>query len=66
MRLEEAKRNAVVDLEQEENGNSLPRRVFNALLNRPSSKNSDSSTMGEVVSCPRGRDTSASSHKWEA
>src|ERR1700719_4524321 len=39
---EEAKRNAVVDLEQEENGNSLPRRVFNALLNRPSSKNSDS------------------------
>src|SRR5271166_2002576 len=33
--------NAVVDLEQEENGNSLPRRVFNALLNRPSSKNSD-------------------------
>ena len=39
---EEAKRNAVVDLEQEENGNSLPRRVFNALLNRTSSKNSDS------------------------
>src|ERR1700731_4436145 len=38
---EEGKRNAVVDLEQEENGNSLPRRVFNALLNPPSSKNSD-------------------------
>ena len=39
---EEAKRNAVIDLEQEENGNSLPRRVFNALLNRPSSKSSNS------------------------
>src|ERR1700686_3408624 len=39
---EEAKRSALAGLEQEENGNSLPRRVFNALLNRPSSKNSDS------------------------
>src|SRR6266446_8038865 len=38
---EEAKLSAVVDLEQEENGNSLPRRVFNALLNRPSSRSSD-------------------------
>ena len=38
---EEAKRNAVINLEQEENGNSLPRRMFNALLNRPSSKSSD-------------------------
>jgi hypothetical protein len=43
---EEAKRNAVVDLEQEENGNSLPRRVFNALLNRPSSKSSDNAHDG--------------------
>jgi hypothetical protein len=39
---EEAKRSAVTDLEQEENGKSLPRRVFNALLNRPSSKSSNS------------------------
>jgi hypothetical protein len=43
---EEAKRNAVIDLEQEENGNSLPRRVFNALLNRPSSKSSDNAHDG--------------------
>jgi hypothetical protein len=33
---EEAKRSSVQELESEENGNSLPRRVFNALLNRPS------------------------------
>jgi hypothetical protein len=33
---EEAKRNSIVELETEENGHSLPRRVFNALLNRPS------------------------------
>jgi hypothetical protein len=33
---EEAKRNSVEEIENEENGNSLPRRVFNALLNRPS------------------------------
>jgi hypothetical protein len=33
---EEAKRNSVAEIENEENGNSLPRRVFNALLNRPS------------------------------
>jgi hypothetical protein len=33
---EEAKRNSVEELESEENGHSLPRRVFNALLNRPS------------------------------
>ena len=39
---EEAKRNAVSGLEQEETGNSLPRRVFNALLNRPSYKSSNS------------------------
>ena len=39
---EEAKRSAATDLEQEENGKSLPRRVFNALLNRPSSKSSNS------------------------
>jgi hypothetical protein len=40
---EEAKRNAMVGLEQEENGKSLPKRVFNALLNRtsPRSPNSD-------------------------
>src|SRR6516225_3032478 len=37
---EEAKRSAVNGLEQEENGKSLPKRVFNALLNRPSSKSS--------------------------
>ena len=39
---EEAKRSAVVGLEQEENGRSLPKRVFNALLNRPPSKSSNS------------------------
>src|ERR1700756_745519 len=39
---EEAKRNAVNGLEQEENGNSLPKRVFNALLNRPSYRSSNS------------------------
>jgi hypothetical protein len=38
---EEAKRSAIGDLEQEENGQSLPKRVFNALLNRPSAKASD-------------------------
>jgi hypothetical protein len=38
---EEAKRSAIGDLEQEENGRSLPKRVFNALLNRPSSRGSD-------------------------
>ncbi|MBV9488475.1 MAG: hypothetical protein JO069_01965 [Verrucomicrobia bacterium] len=32
---EEAKRNAITGLEQEEQGRSLPQRVFNALLNRP-------------------------------
>jgi hypothetical protein len=31
---EEAKRNAITGLEQEEQGRSLPQRVFNALLNR--------------------------------
>jgi hypothetical protein len=39
---EEAKRSAVAGLEQEENGNSLPKRVFNALLNRPSYKSTNS------------------------
>jgi hypothetical protein len=29
-------------LEQEENGHSLPKRVFNAMLNRPSYKSSNS------------------------
>jgi hypothetical protein len=33
---EEAKRNSIEELQGEENGHSLPRRVFNALLNRPS------------------------------
>jgi small subunit ribosomal protein S20 len=32
---EEAKRSSVEELENEENGQSLPRRVFNALMNRP-------------------------------
>ena len=32
---EQAKRTAVGELETEEQGHSLPRRVFNALLNRP-------------------------------
>ena len=32
---EEAKRNALTDLESEEAGKSLPKRVFNALMNRP-------------------------------
>jgi hypothetical protein len=39
---EEAKRSAMNGLEQEENGNSLPKRVFNALLNRPSYKSTNS------------------------
>ena len=38
---EEAKRSAIGDLEQEENGKSLPKRVFNALRNRPSTRNPD-------------------------
>src|SRR6202023_4314841 len=38
---EEAKRSAIGDLEQEENGRSLPKRVFNALRNRPSTRNPD-------------------------
>jgi hypothetical protein len=39
---EEAKRNALGELEHEELGRSLPKRVFNALLNRPAkSNNSD-------------------------
>jgi hypothetical protein len=33
---EEAKRSAIGSLEEEENGKSLSKRVFNALLNRPS------------------------------
>src|ERR1700730_5623700 len=40
---EEAKRSAIGDLEQEENGKSLPKRVFNALRNRPSTRNTDPS-----------------------
>jgi hypothetical protein len=39
---EEAKRTALNGLEQEETGKSLPKRVFNALLNRPSYKSSNS------------------------
>jgi hypothetical protein len=39
---EEAKRSALSGLEQEENGNSLPKRVFNRLLNRPSYRSSNS------------------------
>jgi hypothetical protein len=39
---EEAKRTAMSGLEQEETGKSLPKRVFNALLNRPSYKSSNS------------------------
>ena len=39
---EEAKRTAMTGLEQEETGKSLPKRVFNALLNRPSYKSSNS------------------------
>lgn len=38
---EDAKRSAIGDLEQEETGRSLPKRVFNALLNRPSSRSAD-------------------------
>jgi hypothetical protein len=40
---EEAKRSALTGLEQEESGNSLPKRVFNALLNRPSYTKSSNS-----------------------
>jgi hypothetical protein len=39
---EEAKRTAMSGLEQEETGKSLPKRFFNALLNRPSYKSSNS------------------------
>jgi len=39
---EEAKRSALSGLEQEETGKSLPKRVFNALMNRPSYKSSNS------------------------
>jgi cell division protein FtsB len=42
---EEAKRTAVNGLEQEETGKSLPRRVFNALLNRPGGKGSSGETI---------------------
>jgi hypothetical protein len=38
---EDAKRSAIGDLEQEETGRSLPKRVFNALLNRSSSRSAD-------------------------
>ena len=36
---EQAKRTAVGELETEEQGHSLPRRVFNALVNRPARMN---------------------------
>jgi len=42
---EEAKRSALNGLEQEENGKSLPKRVFNALLNRPSARGSSGDTL---------------------
>ncbi len=42
---EDAKRNALNGLEQEESGKSLPKRVFNALLNRPSAKGSSGETI---------------------
>jgi cell division protein FtsB len=45
---EEAKRNALNGLEQEETGKSLPRRVFNALLNRPGAKDSSAETIDGV------------------
>jgi hypothetical protein len=44
---EEAKRNSVEELESEENGSSLPRRVFNALLNRPSKSDSAAERQAE-------------------
>jgi cell division protein FtsB len=45
---EEAKRNALNGLEQEETGKSLPKRVFNALLNRPGAKGSSGETIDGV------------------
>ena len=42
---EEAKRTAITGLEEEETGKSLPKRVFNALLNRPTGKGSNSDTI---------------------
>jgi hypothetical protein len=39
---EEAKRSAITGLQDEETGKSLPKRVFNALLNRPAAKGSNS------------------------
>src|SRR6516162_11877081 len=43
---EDAKRNAVGDLEQEESGRSLPQRVFKALINRSSTRNVDQAVDG--------------------
>ena len=42
---EEAKRSAITGLQEEETGKSLPKRVFNALLNRPTMKGSNSDTV---------------------
>ncbi|MBV8226450.1 MAG: hypothetical protein JO232_14815 [Verrucomicrobia bacterium] len=42
---EEAKRNAITGLQDEETGKSLPKRVFNALLNRPAAKGSNSDSI---------------------
>ena len=42
---EQAKRSALNGLEEEEAGKSLPKRVFNALLNRPGAKSSNSDTI---------------------
>ena len=43
---EEAKRNALSDLETEEAGKSLPKRVFNALMNRPKSQEETRNAQG--------------------
>ena len=51
---EEAKRSAINDLEQEEQGRSFPQRVFNALLNRSSSPGSPSRPPAENLRDAQG------------
>ena len=51
---EEAKRSAITDLEQEEQGRSFPQRVFNALLNRSSGPSSTSRPPAENLRDAQG------------
>lgn len=51
---EEAKRSAINELEQEEQGRSLPQRVFNALLNRTSAPSVPSRPPAENIRDAQG------------